>query len=112
MHPGPFVHNTATPRSIRTGPTWVSLGGVATRPWSSRAKSPPARPAYPRTEPNSVLPIQFITASTAIEHSIVVAPSRYITERRSATPAGRVARRPSQPGLPRRQRFRASVKNV
>lgn len=39
----------------------------------------------------SVLPIQFITASTAIEPSVVVATSRDATKRRSATPAARYA---------------------
>ena len=61
--------------------------------------SSPVPPDYTRTEPNSVLPIQFITASTAIE-PWVIAPSRDVTERWSATPAGRVARRSSWHGPP------------
>jgi hypothetical protein len=57
---------------------------------------------YPRTEPNSVLPIQFITASTAIEPSVVLAPSHDVTERGSVTLARRPSRPEPQTPVPRR----------
>ncbi len=53
---------------------------------------------YYRTEPKSALSIRFITASTVIEPSVIVAPSRDVTERGSATPAGRGAGRAAVPG--------------
>ena len=75
----------------------INLGGVDRRVPQQRLDVHQFGQTYYRTEPKSALSIRFITASTAIEPSIVVVPSRYITERGSTTPAVRVARRPSRP---------------